>query len=52
MNIFEQIIGNYAAAQLRLHQTQPQNSINTRWRMIERALLEYFRELHLSLIHI
>jgi hypothetical protein len=49
MNIFEQIIGNYAAAQLRLHQTQPQNSINTRWRMIERALLEYFRELHIPL---
>lgn len=39
---------NYAAAQLRLRQT-PQNNVNTRWRLIERVLTEYLRELHIPL---
>jgi hypothetical protein len=40
MSTLEQIFGDYAAAQ---------PPIDTRWRMIEQALIEYFRELHIPL---
>jgi hypothetical protein len=44
---FDQIFSDYAAAQLRLR--QPQNNVDTKWRVIELALIEYFRELHIPL---
>jgi hypothetical protein len=42
-----QVFRNYCDAQLRLRHAQ--NNVDTKWRMIERALIEYFRELHIPL---
>jgi hypothetical protein len=42
MNTFEQIFGDYAATQLR----------HARWRIIERALIEYFESRHVQIVEI